>query len=478
MRNALHARHLFLAAASAALGLTSHALGDVWVVDNLAAPGPTTFNSIQDAFNAMSGTLSEHRTLEIRNNGVQYLRGSFAGAPNPGAFSTGSFNLDIVGVPGTQPGRPTINDLHQDGSGQAGFSSLNLDNKTGISVFDLNFVATEGGGNYIDNFGGISTFEAFQAGQHAIVSGNTFSNSSNAVRNGVSLVDNGYNRGSIIERNHLNSGGVLVETQTTSAGGRPTIPMVIRNNIVQGAGLLNVAGGNVQWGSDTDPGDGAVYILNNSLRGAGTAIAITSAHQNYDGDGLVVLNNAFEGTSAASLYYHLMQAKLGGSDPVAQNGTFDHNLFSTLSDAAALLARTVNNSGGAGPSFDDDPSGLADWRAFLATSGLGRDELNSILADPGWAGLGLSAADMDLLATSAAIDMGAPLDTVLFTNGATTFTLGDMIGPVDFFGRERVMGNAIDIGAAEFVPEPGSLTALAFAGAGLLARRRRLKEHP
>ena len=64
-------------------------------------------------------------------------------------------------------------------------------------------------------------------------------------------------------------------------------------------------------------------------------------------------------------------------------------------------------------------------------------------------------------------------DSPLIDAGLDLSRLGVTVGPRDFDGTTLPQGDALDIGADEFIPEPGTAALLAVAGATLLARRRR-----
>ncbi len=109
--------------------------------------------------------------------------------------------------------------------------------------------------------------------------------------------------------------------------------------------------------------------------------------------------------------------------------------------------------------FDKNGDGTAEIVAL---------NVDPLLTDPGNGG----TVDPDAFASLTAYLLQE--DSPLIDTGLNLARLGITVGPRDFDGTALPQGDALDIGADELVPEPGTAALLALAGITLLRRRREL----
>ncbi len=263
-------------------------------------------------------------------------------------------------------------------------------------------------------FEGVAPDPAFDQARDGVISGNTVYNISsygNPAYGNEYAADGIYVDGGtriLIERNRVHHVDIGIEVASEHAG-HASSQVVVRNNLVY---LGHSAGISIGGYAANVGGSQAVSILGNTL---------------YHND------QAGTGSGEFQIQYHAASNRFANNLVLAGSGGVLVSAYAGDTPAPAVLDHNVyfSTAGSAGASWVWLGTEYNDLAAYRAGSG---QDARSLYADPLL--LDANAPDLRVGAGSPAIDAGADP--------------GDgLAGALDFAGRARVQGNAIDVGAYE-----------------------------
>jgi hypothetical protein len=268
-------------------------------------------------------------------------------------------------------------------------------------------------------------------------------------------------RGNLIESNEIVTSA---ETASFSSGGGVFLKLQ-ENPFVDFSD--NVVRDNVATGPGGNLGDGAAIFAFRGCVGLACTTGTIETRRN------VFLDNRNE--SAGSIVRHLyLTSELGGTvrvtDSIVAGGSGEGIAYVARDGGTMQLTNlTVVEHPGSGI-IEDRNSGvvsiansiLHDNNPDLAAP-LAAGEANLVGIDPAF--VDPAAADYRLQEGSPAIDAGSN-------------TPPGGLGPFDVEGNSRVVNGVVDVGAVEFVPEPGVALLRVASGAALLVLARRRTRRP
>ncbi len=406
-------------AALAALLAGTSAWADVtWTVNNT---GGGDYTTIQAAFDALPATFTQNVTINVVNTGVSY---GYAGL---GSINPGAYRLTVRSTGGRALISTSVSSGNNYGLNLNGVPSVTV---SGFAFFTALATTSITIGGYINT-----------VADKVVISDNIFKRVTNSASapdrvHAVALKTFDDNRGTIIERNYWRgwngSQSLVYATTSGGYGGSPSDPLIIRNNIIEDGNLFN-PWNNGGWGTS---GNGAAYLLNNTVFGKGQLVAFGN-HSGTDYSGMVLVNNLLAANGTGVTGVQLRESTK------APNVSFDYNLYS---DSLQNIG-TFNNGATVFTT-------LAAWRAALNGGSSSWDEQHSFTGNLSIFTLDTDDDPNDFVWPKGALPLnkGMPSDTVL-PNGQTLQT---MVGPVDYFGGTRISSGVIDIGAYEEPPPTGT----------------------
>jgi hypothetical protein len=359
--------------------------------------------------------------IEIRSNYIHHIANTAAIAA--GGSGRDAHGLAVYGTSGITP----ISNLVIDGN-EIAFCTLGSSESMvvngNVDGFQItNNVVHDNDNIGIDCIGFEGTAPANDQTRNGLVRGNTVYNitsySNPSYGTGIMAADGIYvdgGRDIIIERNLVHHADIGIEVASEHSG-KTTTGVTVRNNLIYKCSYTGLAFGGytstVGWTS------GCVFenntLIQNDTSNSWTGdILVQQSHDN------VVRNNIIY-TSAQNV---AMTNPFGSTR--SYNNTFDYNLYFTPGGSGAAIFNWNNK----------------DYYSFAAyRSGSGQD-VHSIFADPLFANLALF--DIRLQLGSMAVDAGDP-------------NYPPALDVQDLYGKLRLSGAGIDIGASEYggeIPPP------------------------